>query len=173
MKKLIAMILAFVLVFSLSTTAFADDNTETMGTGDKTLEVTASYNPAASSGTVYNVDITWDSMSFVYTETSARTWQPASHTYSDAKGSWNKTEAKITVANHSEAAVQVDVTYASTGDSGITGTITGGIAKLNAGEVGKPQNAASMTATLTISGTPNSSVTKDGVKIGTITIKIS
>lgn len=170
MKKIFAVVIASLMIMTMSVPAFA----ESMGTGDKTIDVTASYKPAASTGTVYNVDIVWDSMKFTYTETDSRVWDPGTHTYSgSAGGSWENSKADITVTNHSEAAVNVTISYNAVGQTGITGTIENGTATLKAGALGKPEEADSMTATLKISGTPNSSVTEAGVKIGTITIKIA
>lgn len=174
MKKILAAVLALVTVVSFSATAFAAGNSAGMGIGDKTLDVTASYHPSGSGEKVYNVDITWDSMSFNYTETTKSTWNPTTHTYSTPAGSWDKTEADITVTNHSDVGIQVDVTYtAAKADTGITAKITNGSAALKAGEEGKPKEADKMTATLTISGKPNTNVTENGVTIGTVTIRIS
>lgn len=173
MKKVFAGLMALVMALSMSVTAFADNSVNDMGTGSKTIDVTATYKPATAE-TIYNVDIKWDEMSFTYTESGSKTWNASTHTYSDSKvsGSWNKTEAKITVTNHSDVAVNVAITYAPTGDSGITGTITNGTATLKAGTVGKPESADKLTATFKISGTPNDTVTT-ATKIGTITVKLS
>lgn len=174
MKQLFAGLLALVMVLSTGMTAAAAQNDTSMGTGDKTVDVTASYHPSNEAETVYHVDIKWDSMSFSYTETGKKTWNPDTHTYSgDAGGKWDKTEASITVTNHSDVAVKVAVTYTPKADTGITGAITNGSATLSAGEVEKPEQADSLTATLKISGQPNASVTEAGVTIGTVTIRIS
>lgn len=176
MKRILAAVIAAFMVASMSGTALATGgNSATgVGIGKESIDVTASYKPSGSVGTVYNVDIKWDSMKFTYTESSGQVWDPSTHTYSgSSSGKWDKTTADITVTNHSDSAVDVAITYTPTGDTGITGTITNGTATLQAGKIGKPNEADSMTATLKISGTPNSSVTEDGVKIGTITVKIS
>lgn len=175
MKKLFATIIALAMVLSMSVTAFAAEGSVTgQGAGDKTIDVTAKYDKSTSTETVYNVDIKWDSMTFTYTESGTKVWNPATHTYTTSKTSgWDKTEANVTVTNHSNASVDVSVEYAPVAGTGVSGAVTNGSATLAAGVEGKPDEADSMTATLTISGTPNSTVTEDGVKIGTITIKIS
>lgn len=173
MKKVLVGLMALVMALSMSVTAFADNSATGMGTGSKTIDVTATYKPATTE-TVYNVDIKWDAMSFTYTESGSKTWNANTHTYSDSNvsGAWDKTEAKITVTNHSDVPVNVAITYASATDSGIKGTITNGTATLRAGTVGKPENADKLTAVFKISGTPNDTVTT-ATKIGTITIKLS
>lgn len=182
MKKILAVVIALLMTVPAAVTAFAADggSVTNMGTGEKTIDVIASYHPSNSGtgsddvGKVYNVDITWENMNFVYTDSGAMIWNPDTHTYfTTTEGKWDKTEAKITVINHSNVAVNVAIVYTSMVNTGITGAITNGTATLQAGKVGKPDEADSMTATLTISGKPNSSVTKDGIKIGTITIQIS
>ena len=175
MKKLFASIIASAMVLSMSVTAFAAEGSATgQGAGDKTIDVTAKYDKSTSTEKVYNVDIEWDSMTFTYTEGGTKVWNPATHTYTTSTSSgWDKTEADITVTNHSNAAVTVSVEYAPVDGTGVSGAITNGSATLAAGVEGKPDEADKLTATLTISGTPNSTVTEDGVKIGTITIKIS
>lgn len=182
MKKILAVVVALMMTAAMGVTAFAADggSVTDMGTGEKNIDVTASYYPSngdnggADIGKVYNVNITWDNMNFIYTDSGAKVWNPDTHTYSTAtEGKWDKTQADITVTNHSNVAVDIAIAYASTANTGITGTITNGTATLRAGELEKPDEADSMTAILKISGKPNSSVTKDGVKIGTITIQIS
>lgn len=176
-KKILTGLLTLAMVMTTGITAFAADggSVSGMGTGEKTIDVKASYQPSDSNGgDVYSVDITWEDMNFKYTDSGAKVWNPDTHTYSTAtEGKWDKTQANITVTNHSNVAVDIAITYASTENTGITGAITNGTVTLQAGKVGKPDEADSMTATLTISGKPNNSVTQTGVKIGTITIQIS
>lgn len=176
-KKILTGLLTLAMLMTTGITTFAADGSSMTdeGTGEKTIDVTASYQPAGSeSDPVYSVDIIWENMNFEYTDSGEKVWNPDTHTYSTAtEGKWDKTQADITVTNHSNVAVDIAIAYASTANTGITGTITNGTATLRAGELEKPDEADSMTATLTISGKPNSSVTKDGIKIGTITIQIS
>lgn len=175
MKRLFTILIALVLVLSMSVSAFAaEGSVNGQGIGEQTIDVTANYQTGGTEP-VYSVDITWESMTFTYTDSGVKVWNPSTHTYSvNTSGGWDKTTANITVTNHSNVDVAVAVTYASVQqDTGISGRITGGSKTLAAGQENKPNEADSMTATLTISGKPNSTVTETGVNIGTITIKIS
>lgn len=175
MKKLFATIISLAMVLSMGVTAFAAEGSATgQGAGDRTIDVTAKYDKSTSAETVYNVDITWESMSFTYTESGTKVWNPETHTYTTTtNGGWDKTEADITVTNHSNASVDVAVEYTAVEGTGISGSVANGSATLAAGVEGKPDEADKLIATLTISGAPNSTVTEAGVKIGTITIRIA
>lgn len=176
MKKILAAVTALFVTVFMSVTAFAADGGSVtgMGTGEKTIDVMASYKPSDSTEKVYRVDITWEDMSFTYTEDARPVWDPETHTYSTvSEGKWDKTAANITVTNHSDAAVEVTITYTPSADTGVTGKITNGKATLQADKAGEAKAADSLTATLHIGGIPNGSVTEAGVKIGTITIQIS
>lgn len=178
-KKILTGLLTLTMLMTTGITTFAAEggSLANAGTGEKTIDVTASYQPLDSNGgDVYSVDIVWENMNFKYTDSGEKVWNPETHTYSNAtEGRWDKTQANITVTNHSNVAVNIVIAYTptSTANTGITGTITKASATLRAGELEKPDEADSMTTTLKISGRPNDSVTKDGVKIGTITIQIS
>lgn len=71
----------------------------------------ATYNDVVT-GPVYDIDITWGSMEFVY-ETS-RTWDPVSQTYVDAEG-WKHAAGanQIQITNNSN----VDISLAMSADS--------------------------------------------------------
>lgn len=169
-KKIITLVMALALVMSLAVPAFA------YGPGDeKELDVTAKYNSSTTTGTVYSVDIDWDSLTFTYNEKSTKTWKPSDHSYTtDTQGGWDKTSANITVTNHSNAAVTVDMAYTtSTTGTGVTATLTGGSKTLAAGAENQYATADSVTGKLTISGKPNSNVTANGITVGSVTITIS
>ena len=175
MKSFFSILIALALVLSMSVPAFAaEGSVNGQGLGEQTIDVTAKYQPGGTEP-VYSVDIMWESMTFTYTDSGVKVWNPSTHTYSvSTSGEWDKTTADIVVTNHSNVDVAVAVTYASAQqDTGISGRITGGSKTLAAGQENKPNEADSMTAALTISGKPNSTVTETGVNIGTITIKIS
>ncbi len=168
MKKLITVALALTLCLCMGTTALA------AGLGEQDpIDVKAKYNDATATPTVYSVDLKWDDMTFTYNASGTRTWDPATHTYTDnTTAGWNKTTAEVTATNHSNADVNVTMTYEATGDYGVAGILDNAKFSLTAGVEGEYANAASDKATLTISGTPNDTVTAEGVTVGTITVTI-
>ena len=184
MKTTLALILTLAMVLSLAIVPAAaattmDNITATGGTA--THDVTATYRTSSSGstggGTVYSVDIAWGDMAFTYTAGSAGTWNPATHSVAGGtSGAWtpdNPDGNKITVTNHSNAAVTASLTYmAETGFNGISGTF--GNATLNlATAVGTlPTAAPSAYTTLSLDGALASG-TSTGTKIGTITVTLS
>ncbi|MCD8120589.1 MAG: hypothetical protein LUE29_14130 [Lachnospiraceae bacterium] len=179
MKKLISTLLTGVMCMSLAATAFAADGSATVTTvpgAPDGIDVYAQYDDSTSTPTVYSVDITWDSMTFVYEETGAKNWDASDHSYTEQTTSaWTYSEAEITVTNHSNAAVDVTLAYTAddTVDSGVTGSLDVTSGTLAAGEVDGYATADTLTSIFTVSGTPNSSVvTAEGVKIGTISITL-
>jgi len=166
MKKALSLILALALVLSLSVTAFASD----LG-GSK--DVTAKYEKTETEDAIYNVDIAWGDLTFTYSETAEKTWNPDTHTYdTDTTGGWDKTETTIKVTNHSNVAVDVAMSVTPVTGTGVNVSLTGGNATLAAGVEGDVSGAASVTGTLKISGIPNDTVTAEGIKVGEITVTI-
>ena len=166
MKKIITLLMALAMVMSLSVTAFASD----LG-GSK--DVTAKYEQTEDEKPVYNVDLNWGDLTFTYTETVEKGWNPETHTYdTTTTGSWDKTETTITVTNHSNVSVDVSMSVTPVDGTGVDVSLTGGNATLAAGEVGNVSGAASVTGTIKVSGKPNSTVTEDGIKVASITVTI-
>ena len=176
MKKLIATALALTMTLSLSTTALAAGNVDGAGVGSQVpIDVTAKYNDGTTEPTVYSVDLTWEDMTFTYNESGTRTWDPDTHTYTDTTSAgWDKTTAAVTATNHSNAKVTVTFDYTPQGDTGVTAYMTKRSFILAAGVENYPNDAATDSSLLTINGNskPNSSVTAEGVTIGTITVTI-
>ena len=173
MKKLIATALALTMTLSLSTTALAGGNVDGAGLGSQEINVTAKYNDDATEPTVYSVDLTWEDMTFTYNESGTRTWDPDTHTYTDTTSAgWDKFTAAVTATNHSNTKVTVSFTYTPQGDTGVTAYMSKLSFILAAGVENKPNEAATDSSILTITGTPNNSVTAEGVTIGTITVTI-
>lgn len=175
MKKMMATAVALVLACSLSTMAFAADGKETLnGLGDQSITVTAKHNDATSSTPVYSVDITWEDMTFTYNESGTRTWDPDTHTYTDnTTAGWDKISADVTVTNHSDAAVKVSFGYQEVETTGITGVMSQDSFTLAAGVENDYAGADSDTSVFSITGTPNDTVTPEGVTMGTITVTVA
>ena len=166
MKKIISLTLALALVLSLGICASAS---ELGGSHD----VTAKYEKSENEEAIYNVDIAWGDLTFTYSETTEKTWDPDTHTYdTETSGGWDKTETTIKVTNHSNVSVDVVMSVTPVAGTGVNVSLTGGNATLAAGVEGDVSGAASVTGTLKISGTPNDTVTEAGVKVGEITVTI-
>src|SRR5699024_1465343 len=108
---------------SMSTTALAAGNVDGAGVGSQDpIDVTAKYNDGVTEPAVYSVDLAWEHMTFTYNESGTRTWNPDTHTYTDTTSAgWDKTTATIQMTNHSNVAVDVDLTYTPVEGTGITG----------------------------------------------------
>ena len=173
MKKLIATALALTMTLSLSTTALAA-GVNGAGVGSREpIDVTAKYNNSTADTIVYSVDLKWDDMTFTYNEFGTRTWDPDTHTYTDTTSAgWDKITAAVTATNHSNAQVTVKFDYTPQGATGVNASMSKDSFKLAAGVENKPNEAATDSSILTITGTPNNSVTAEGVTIGTITVTI-
>ncbi|MBO7302832.1 MAG: hypothetical protein J6U68_01460, partial [Clostridia bacterium] len=130
------------------------------------------YSGNTSTEPVYSVDVTWDDISFTYTGGSAK-WNPASHAYdnvtSDAK--WSDASGSVLVKNHSNASVDVEITFEplSTANGTANLTVNGGSFTLSSAVAGSAYTSApAQTATITASGVPS----KSG-SVGKIKVKIS
>ena len=166
MKRITTILMTLAMVMSLGVTAFASEYG-----GSK--DVTAKYEKNESEKPIYNVDLNWGDMTFTYTETTTKVWNPDTHTYDiTVAGSWDKTESTITVKNHSNVSVGVSMSIISVDETGVDVSLTGGNANLAAGEVGNVNGAASVTGTVKVSGKPNSTVTENGIKVASITVTI-
>lgn len=184
MKRLTAMLLALVMVFSLSVTAFADEaGTET--TANKataneaseykaSIDVNGKYISRLDSDKIISVDVKWQDMNFTYYAKRQGTWNPAEHTYDGEKtATWDKTTSDITVTNHSNAEVTATLSYTPSVTS-VEGKLSEETLTLESAAQEKymgdnANQAPSATSTFTISGTMND---ESGTDLGTITVAL-
>ena len=146
MKKLIGMILALVMVFSLSVTAMAAegswDGTTQTGT---TQDVSATYNTGSEiswGDTIYSVTIAWEAVGTITYNAGngvVYQWDAANTKYiiknEATEGAWNLTNGNesgkefvgmiITVTNKSNANVSATVTATPNATLGVTGSVEG------------------------------------------------
>ncbi len=167
MKRLAAL-LAAAAMMAAPATALA------LGPGDtQNIEVKAKYSGGTTTPAVYSVNIVWGAMEFTYGDSGSRMWQPDSHTYSTVPSAgWTERGNTVTVTNHSNRGVTVGFAYAkAAGYEDIGGTFSTASRVLAAGVENKPDEADSVTSTLTLSGTLDSGVTSF-TRVGTITVSI-
>ena len=167
MKRLLWRMVLLFLPGLLGINAFASQ------IGSREIDVKAKYTVVSTTPASYSVDLQWTDMTFTYTREDTRIWNPLTHTYkTGSRSGWDKTRGSITVTNHSNVDVKVTVAYLPEPDTGVKGVLKNASAKLKAGIVGDYKGADSMTATLTVSGTPEETVTAAGTKVGKLRITI-
>lgn len=204
MKKLISLILALVMVMGLATTAFAEEaGSKTLNEKNGTsydIKVEGKYIEKLLSKEIISVDVEWDAMNFTYAATQQGTWQPDSHTYSNAteKAAWvGDTTSDIKVTNHSNVDVTANFSFkadittvtgsfteatsaspASDGDDDDLSDIDEGSAEaqplsvdLKAGVLNGYTTADNKTVTFTIGGSLADTYTTN-TKLGTITVSV-
>ena len=117
MKKLITLAMTFIMIIVMATSSFA----ETVADGGSVTEDVDVIINKNEVQTVYSVDIVWDSLEFTYNLGNGR-WDPTDHTVEGGSAGWNIDSAKITVTNHSNAAVNIEAAFA---DEPTTATVNG------------------------------------------------
>ena len=171
LKKITSVLAAAALVCTMSTTAFAADQTG-VGTGNYNADVKGTYQAGDASATVYSVDITWEDMSFTYTAAGQGTWDPENHSYTGgSEASWSSSK-NITVTNHSNAAVTATAKFEA--DSGYESTsMEFGNNEATVATAEGTQVSAAPSATITVTPGGTLADTANGGKIGTITVTIA
>lgn len=170
MKRLLRLLLLLTILGAIPLGVGATENHDGIS---REIDVTARYKAVSTAPASYSVDLHWSDMDFTYTKEETLIWNPENHSYTArGGGGWEKTRASITVTNHSNVAVQVTITYTPIAGNGITGTLKNASGTLKAGAVGDYLGADSMTATLTISGTPKNLPADTQTKIGSLKVTI-
>ena len=172
MKKLLT-ILALVLTVALCASfAASADTLDISNVSSASKDVTLTYDALVedTDTTVYSVDVTWTDVAFSY-DAGTTQWNPEKHDYSavgDA-AAWTDGEGSVTVTNHSNAEVLVQVTFAKADTPNGTADIavTGGSFTLDSAVDVAVDAADSQVATLAASGVP-----ADASTIGTVTVSI-
>lgn len=173
MKKTISITMAFALVATLSTAAFAAaaDDADIK----KDIGVNAKYVEDIKTSKTISADVVWGEMEFTYSVNGTKTWNAKTHEYDiDTKGEWSAKGNDISVTNHSNAAIDVDFTYQPLDEySVVKGTFTNDEFTIPTAE-GKAVNDESLTVStaLTLSGELSSDVTAL-TKVGNVAVNIA
>lgn len=124
MKKIFALILAVIMIATMSVTAFAAETVTTDG-DEVEITVNGTYNAGGTAATTISVVVSWDSMEFTYTGASEGTWDPATHSYTGSiAAGWSTETATITVTNHSNSAITATCSFEATAN-GVVGKFDG------------------------------------------------
>ena len=110
MKKTISITMAFALVATLSTAAFAAvaDDADIK----KDIGVNAKYVEDIKTSKTISADDVWGEMEFTYSVNGTKTWNAKTHEYDiDTKCEWSAKGNDISVTNHSNTDIDVDFTY--------------------------------------------------------------
>lgn len=168
-KRTMAIILSAIMMMTVGMTAAA------AGKGDSAShDVKANYVAGAEAETVYSVEIEFGDMNFTYTDQSEGTWNPETHAYENqAAPAWNYNSGnKITVKNHSNAAVTAGLTYTPVSAySAITGSFDTSSLSLETAEGTTYAAAPAAAAVLTLNGALTGD-TAAGTTVGTVTVTI-
>lgn len=175
MKKIISIILSFVLAMSMTTTAFANPVTNN-GTTNTNITVKGTYVAGAATANVVSVGIAWGAMTFTYTDNSYY-WDPTDHNSEiSTAASWSASGNNITVTNHSNVGITAGLSFAGTGN--VNGKFydaqTGGNEKTSLSIARAAEDSALTSQQSTVyfritTGTINASTNN----LGTITVKIA
>ncbi|MBQ7294165.1 MAG: hypothetical protein IJW79_10560 [Clostridia bacterium] len=160
MKKIFALVLVVVMMASLAVSAVAVTITGVTDPANKssqniTINVTQDE---VITPTVYSVDIVWTNTELNGKTDVTKTWNPATHTYTDSYVTdWTGETVNVTVTNHSNAAVvatlavpaaQSGISFAAEGDKTVAN-----LASAATGEsLGDPTKAPTDSFTIIPSG---------------------
>lgn len=167
MKKMGAIALSMLLVLGLGSSALAADPTP------EAKDVVVKTANADKVTAVYKHTITWDALEFTY-DFGANTniWDAENHEYvsTGTASGWDKTTADISVQNDSNKAIGVTLTADTTTKNKVSVSLSKTSFTLATAEGTEKGDGPKDTATLTISGIPN---TTTGFTHSKITVTIT
>ena len=177
MKRILTTIaLVLALALCMGVPAFAA--TVSANNGTDSVDVEGVYNAGSSATEVISVDVSWGSMSFTYNDTVEGAWNEENHEFDGAiEANWTcDTNAnKITVTNHSNTAVEAQLTFAKAEGTNIVGafeeaygTANDGVMEIATAVDTAPDAAPYVEAKFNITA---GSITENAT-LGTITVKI-
>lgn len=168
MRKLLTIALSLIAVFVMSLTVSAQDVTQT-GEGTQTIDITAQSKGTIIENDFISVDISYGAMEFTYEYSGTKDWDPSTHSYTDnSNKEWKVKGNNIKLVNHSNVDVDVELSFAKATGVNVTGSFDVTKKTLTRGLEGQYDNAPSLEAFLTLSGSLDQG--QSATKVGTISI---
>ena len=170
MKKLFTLLLAVMMIATMSVTAFAaEDSYENKGTGDYEIDISAGYQAGTASDEIISVDIVWGAMEFTYHDAVQGQWNPETHAFDGGEAAhWDAKGNTITVTNHSNSPVKASFKYTAS-NTAVTGSFNHDVIELPTAVNTAVENAPSGATTLTLAGTLTDATKGE---VGTVTVTI-
>ena len=180
MKKILATVLALAMLVCMSVPAFAEEATLDALNEKQEIQIGANYikaNATTDTSAVYSVDISWEEISFTFTESAnVKTWDPDRLEYVESEtntdGVWSGADATISISNSSNAGVVVTPSWTKAqngADVVVSSAVTLGTA-VGAGAEGA--NAAT-TGTITVSRPTSGTIAQGVTVLGTLTLTLT
>lgn len=179
MKKFTTFLLASLICFYANSFVYAE--TVLGNGGSSSVAVKGSYTEIGEAQTVYEIDISWGDMVFVYNAGDiTETWDPETHTYVESVGQsagWSCESGSnvITVKSRTNAELEVNITAEITAQ-GISAKINNSAFTLADASIGASTTVkgaqSSDSATLELSG-ELTDTSANNTAIGSITVTIS
>lgn len=175
MKKAFTILLATMMMATLSVSAFAETVDQS-----KDIDVKAEYRDTSTTPDKISVDVSWGAMEFTYTVSGEKNWNEKDHDYDDnTTAAWTSSNNTLTVINHSNVKVDVSFVFNAAegfgGENGIKGEFTNKKLELRsaAGVGTDAESLKTLTGSteLNLSGELKSGTVK-GTTVGTITVDI-
>ena len=140
MKRFFTMLAAVLaLVICVTFTAFAETDTIDQENGTTDITVSGTFESGFVAEEIISVDLSWGSMSFTYYDTDEGEWDEEHHVYEGAYDAYWDCEDdanKITITNHSNTAVEAQLSFAKVEGSNIVGSFIETAEEANDGVVG-------------------------------------
>lgn len=192
MKKTLSVILALAMMLTLTTVAFAEPTlVQGQGNGNSDQEVTATYDPATTSGdTVYYVTVEWnmESNTLKYSEgDTAYTWNGAEMKYEEVttttqptgQGWEGQAVYTVKVTNQSNAEINAVATWVEANSLTVNCEFDKNNQKLDSAAEGiepgddETGTAQDVTIQATVETPEDGTITEGNTKVGTITVTIT
>lgn len=174
MRKSISLIICFALCLLICEGSMNETYAETVGLGSYGSDVRVKM--AGKCEIVYQVDISWGDMKFVYKTGGSRVWNEKTHLYDEKYiSTWSGTGDTIKIMNHSNSSIDANFTYNNKGSyTGIIGTFDSNKAMKLPSAEGKSVDAEELKGTrkLILSGVLSNTL-DEYIQVGTVNISIN
>lgn len=173
MRKSISIVLCFTLLFVICMVKSDDAYGEDVGLGSYGKDVRVKM--AGKCEIVYQVDVSWGDMNFIYKTEGSHVWNEKTHLYEEKFiSTWTGTDNYIKVVNHSNASVNAKFVYTNKGiHTGVIGVFEGGDKLSLPSAEGKPLDSKEIVGTrnLLLDGVLSNTLDKY-LKLGAVNIQI-